>query len=135
MALRLSIIGLLLACGATQAAQPAPWAQKAPDGVMQAMEQGEPQDLIVLFDDAAIRQAAEDMRSKLRVKTHTAAVQAMKSARYKTLKQDALNALPVAQHEMLKDYSHLPMAFMRFHTAASLRALLQRSDDPSLSNR
>lgn len=128
LALRLSIIGLLLACGASQAAQPAPWAQKAPDGVMQELEQGTPQALIVLFDDAAVQQAAEAMRLKLRVKTHTAAVQAMKSARYKTLKQDALNALPAGQHEMMADYSHLPMALVRFRTAASLRTLLQRSD-------
>lgn len=95
---------------------------------MQELEQGTPQALIVLFDDAAVQQAAEAMRLKLRAKSHTAAIQAMKAARYKTLKQDVLNALPVGQHEMLTDYSHLPMAFVRFHTAASMRALLQRSD-------
>ena len=121
-------LGCLMASGMSQAAPATSWAQKAPDGVMQRLAQGEPQALIVLFDDTPVQQAAENMRRQLGVKTHTAAVQTMKVARYQALKQKALNALPVGQHEMLIDYSHLPMAFMRFHNAASLQTLLQRSD-------
>lgn len=128
---RLAIAGLLLiATGASQAAPTvtASWAQKAPQGVMQRLAQGEPQALIVLFDHTAVQQAAENMRRRLGVKTHTAPVQAMKTARYHSLKQAVLRALPAGQHEMLMDYSHLPMAFMRFRSVASLQAFLQRSD-------
>lgn len=35
------------------------WAQKAPNGVMQKLAQGAPQDLIVLFDDTGIEQEAK----------------------------------------------------------------------------
>lgn len=126
----LVVAGLLLISAGGQAASTvtASWAQKAPQGVMQRLAQGEPQTLIVLFDDAAVQQAAENMRHRLGVKTHTAPVQAMKTARYRSLKQAVLRALPAGQHEMLMDYSHLPMAFMRFHSVASLQAFLQRSD-------
>ena len=106
----------------------ASWTQKAPDGVMQKLAQGAPQDLIVLFDDTGVEQEAENLRRKLGEKTQTAAVQTLKVIRYKTLKQTAFNTLSTAQHQVLMDYSHLPMVFMRFRSAASLQALLQRSD-------
>ena len=128
---RWSMAGLLLvATGASQAAPTvtASWAQKAPPGVMQSLAQGEPQALIVLFDDTAVQREAENMRRRLGVKTHTGPVQAMKAARYQSLKVRASNALPAGQHEMLIDYSHLPMAFMRFRSAAGLQAFLQRAD-------
>ena len=43
---------------ASQGAQAdaASWAQKAPNGVMQKLAQGAPQDLIVLFDDTGVEQ-------------------------------------------------------------------------------
>ena len=114
--------------GQVALAPAAPWTQKAPDGVMQKLAQGAPQDLIVLFDDTTVQQEAETLRRRLGVKTHISAVQTLKAAGFKALKQTALGALPAAQHEMLADYSHLPMAFVRFHTAANLQALLQRGD-------
>ena len=114
--------------GQAALAPAAPWTQKAPDGVMQKLAQGAPQDLIVLFDDTTVQQEAETLRRRLGVKTHINAVQTLKAAGFKALKQTALGALPAAQHEVLADYSHLPMAFVRFHTAANLQALLQRGD-------
>lgn len=128
LALGLSMVVALGHVSQAAPAQAASWTQKAPDGVMQNLAQGAPQALIVLFDDASVQQEAETLRRKLGVKTHSKAVQTLKAARFKTLKQTALGALPAAQHEVMADYSHLPMAFVRFHTAASLQTLLQRSD-------
>ena len=123
-----ALTGMLLTYAAVAAAIQAPWTTKAPAEVMRLLQQGEPQALIVLFDDTAVQLAAETLRRQLRVKNHTTAVQAMKSSRYQMLKQNAFNKLPVGQHEMLTDYSHLPMAFVRFRSIASLQALLTRDD-------
>lgn len=109
------------------AAGPAAW-QKAPAGVLEKLQSGEPQDLIVLFDDAAVQKEAADLRRKRGLKIDTDEIQAVKAARYKTLKQSILAALPPDQHELLLDYSHLPMAFIRFRTPEALQMLLQRPD-------
>ncbi len=104
---------------------PVAWTDKVPAEVMRKLEQGTAQSLIVLFDDQAIERDANAMRAQLHTKTDTAPVQLMKAARYVTLKQTALAA---GQHVMLRDYSHLPMAFVRFDTPLALRALLQHPD-------
>ncbi len=39
-------------------------------------------------------------------------------------KQTALALLPAQEVEVLKDYDALPLMFLRFHSAASLKALL-----------
>ncbi len=124
------VAGMLVACFATTtlAANSAAWSSKVPADVMFKLDQGQAQSLIVLFDDQAVVSEAAAMRVKLRAKTDTAPIQALKAARYATLKQGVMAALPAGQHQMLRDYSHLPMAFMRFHTALALRTLLQRPD-------
>ncbi len=120
----------MLACVATAsfAATQIPWSSKAPADVMLKLDQGEAQSLIVLFDDQAIEREAGALRAKLRAKTDTAQIQSLKAARYTTLKQGVLAALPAGQYQMQRDYSHLPMAFVHFHTALALRTLLQRPD-------
>lgn len=124
------VAGMLLACVATAslAAAPAVWPAKVPADVLLKLEQGEAQSLIVLFDDQAVAGEATAMRAKLHAKTDTAQIQALKAARYAALKQHILAALPAGQHQMLRDYSHLPMAFMRFKSALALHTLLQRKD-------
>lgn len=124
------VAGIMLACVAATsvgAAQIA-WSSKAPADVMLKLDQGEAQSLIVLFDDQAIEQEASVMRAKLRAKTDIPQIQALKAARYTTLKQGVWAAMPAGQYQMLRDYSHLPMALVHFHTALALRTLLQRSD-------
>ncbi len=127
---RILVSGIMLACVATAsfAATQIPWSSKAPADVMLKLDQGEAQSLIVLFDDQAIEREAGALRAKLRAKTDTAQIQSLKAARYTTLKQGVLAALPAGQYQMQRDYSHLPMAFVHFHTALALRTLLQRPD-------
>ena len=104
------------------------WTDKVPAAVMRKLELGAAQSLIVLFDDQAIEHEARAMRTQRHTKTDTAPVQSMKAARYVTLKQAALAVMPAGQHAMLRDYSHLPMVFVRFDTPLALRTLLQRPD-------
>jgi uncharacterized repeat protein (TIGR01451 family) len=127
---RILATGIMLACVATTsfAAAQIPWSSKVPADVMLKLDQGEAQSLIVLFDDQAVEREASVMRAKLRAKTDTAQIQTLKAARYTTLKQGVLAAMPAGQYQMLRDYSHLPMAFVHFHNALALRTLLQRPD-------
>lgn len=125
---RYIVAGMMLVYAASTEAVQAVWAAKVPTEVMQKLEQGEAQSLIVLFNDQAIVREAAAMRAKLRAKTDNTQVQAMKAARYATLKQSVWAAMPSGQYDMQQDYSHLPMAFVRFHTALALRTLLLRSD-------
>ena len=106
----------------------ASWTQKVPDGVIQKLSQGGAQDLIVRFEDTAVEQEAENLRRRLGLKIQSPAVQTLKAGRYKTLKQNAISSLGSGQFQVLLDYSHLPMMFVRFRTAAGLQAFLQRSD-------
>jgi uncharacterized repeat protein (TIGR01451 family) len=102
--------------------------QKAPAAIIQKIQRGEQQDLLVLFDDAAVQREAADLRSKRGLKTDSDEIQAVKADRYKTLRQSVLAALPQGQHALLLGYSHLPMAFIRFRTPGALQTLLQRPD-------
>lgn len=109
------------------AASPA-FLHKAPPEVFQKLQSGEPQALLLLFDDAAIQKETADLRRKHGRKTDTAEIQVVKATRYKALKTSILATLPQDQHELLLEYSHLPMAFVRFRTAEALQRLLQRPD-------
>ncbi|WP_347258173.1 S8 family serine peptidase [Methylocaldum sp.] len=101
---------------------------KAPPDVLARLEAGTPQDLIVLFDDTAIEKEAADLRAQKGLGYDDASILAFKSGRYRTLKQRALAAPGAAERELLRDYEHLPMAFLRFRTAGALRALLSRPE-------
>lgn len=123
-------VGILLVCvaGSTFGAAQATWSSKVPAGVMLKLDQGEAQSLIVLFDDQAIEREAGAMRAKLHAKSDTAPIQAMKAERYAAQKRAIWAAMPSGQYQMMRDYSHLPMAFVRFQSALALRTLLQRPE-------
>lgn len=103
-------------------------AGKAPSGVAERLAAGEPQDLIVLFDDRAIESEAAGLRSARGVVHDDASILAVKAERYAALKQDVLSSLPPGEFDTLRDYSHLPMMFLRFQTSSALTRLLERVD-------
>lgn len=123
-------VGMMLVCvgGVAKAAGPDARSNKVPADVVAKLEQGEAQSLILLFDDQAIAKEANALRAKLGAKTETAKVQALKATRYTALKQAIWAALPSGEYQVLRDYSHLPMALVRFDTPLALRTLLARSD-------
>lgn len=99
-----------------------------PAAMADALARGEPQEVLVLLDDAAVRTEAASLRAKLRAPRDTAPIQQLKSARYQAIKSRVLGALPVAEHALLKPYSHLPMLFLRLDTSNALARLAARPD-------
>lgn len=91
-----------------------------PAGIVDRLTAGQPQDLIVEFDDTAIEKNVAALRAKSGQGPDGGAMLALRTAGYGRLKQQVLAALPTGEFETLIDYDHLPMAFLRVH---SLRAL------------
>jgi len=96
--------------------------------VLQALLAGEPGDLIVEFDGGPVQLQAETLRAERGLVADTAEILEMKAARYAAVKKSALAALPPEEYETLREYSHLPMSFLRFRSAAALERLLERPD-------
>jgi len=105
-----------------------PGAEKSPQEVIDSIETGQPQDLIVLFDDSAVENDARTLRAALGVSHDTDYIVAEKAMHYKRLKQRAIDSFSYEDAEVLRDYSHLPMVFMRVKSPAGLAQLLERSD-------
>ena len=98
--------------------------EKAPPSVIDTVNAGQPQDLIVLLDDTAVQQQAALMREGLGIHHDDEAVLMVKAASYDAIKADVLATLPPTQYETLKDYSHLPMMFVRINSQFALDQLL-----------
>jgi len=118
---------LCLICLALAPGMPA-WGAVAPTPIAAALARGEPQDVLVLLDDAAVQAEAARMRSQMGVPRDIAPIQAIKSARYQAIKSRVTGALPPSEHAVLKSYSHLPMLFLRLNTPNALARLMARSD-------
>lgn len=95
-------------------------AGKIPGATRDAMMRGEPQEVLVLFDDRAIQAQAAALRKQFKVKTDTGRIQQQKSAAYFALKQRVLAAFPAGGHDLMRNYSHLPMALLRIKSLAAL---------------
>ncbi len=99
-----------------------------PDGVMKRLASGVPQELIVLFDDRLIDREASVKRKQAGVRYDNQSILAFKVVRYNDLKQRILSTLPPGEFKIEHDFSHLPMAFVKFKTIKSLRQLLSHTD-------
>ena len=95
-------------------------ASKMPDAARAGFMRGEPQEVLVLFDDKAIQAQAAALRKQYKVKTDTGKIQQQKSAAYLALKQRVLATFPTGGHDLLRNYSHLPLAFIRIKSLAAL---------------
>lgn len=113
---------LLFAHGCVHAA-----AIAIPPGVGERLGAGQPQDLIVEFDDDAIESEAAGMRAKAGLVHDDAAILQLRATRYRDLKRQTLAALPAAEVVTLIEYSHLPMTFLRVRSAAALDVLSRRA--------
>ena len=97
---------------------------KAPHEAWAQLEAGQPQDLIVVFDDSDIMAHALQLNKAKGIAFDDDDTMRFKAERYAAIKRDALSALPSGEIEILKDYEALPLMFLRFHSAAALKALL-----------
>lgn len=106
----------------------APAADKAPAAIASALAAGTSQDVIVLFDDRQIAAEAAARRQKAGLAHDDEAVLNFKAGSYRLLKEGATAGFTPYEAETLRDYSHLPMRFMRIHTKAALDRLLARPE-------
>lgn len=99
---------------------------KATPTVIGEIMSGNPQDLIVLFDDSAIENEASMMRDRIGLPFYNQEIVNFKAGMYKPLKDGVLSLLPAGQFETLMDYSHLPMMFLRIKSLPALERLLEQ---------
>jgi uncharacterized repeat protein (TIGR01451 family) len=99
----------------------------APEQAVQALAQGSPQGFIVLFDDSAVKTEAKNLRAIGGHGNDTPAILGLKAKRYHTAKQLALESLPTNQWRTLRNFSHLPMAYIEVSTPLALERLRNRS--------
>ena len=83
-----------------------------------------PQDLIVVFDDAAIQEEASTLRRTLRATLNDQTILDLKASRLAAAKVQVLSKF--ASHELvvLREYSHLPISHVRVRSASVLDNLL-----------
>lgn len=99
-----------------------------PAGVRERLLGGTPQELLVLFDDSAAEKDAADLRRGRGLIHDDEAVLAAKTGRFREVRRRVLADLPAGEFSTLREYSHLPMAFLRFSTASALDLLVANPD-------
>ncbi len=121
-----------VACLCAAFAGPIPAAEKttaatAPQAVWERLAQGEKVQLVVVLNDSAINAEVAGKRPPeggVLDEKHEAALQRMRQKKLAALKKQVLSRLPARQVDVLESYDALPMMFLQFHTARSLKALL-----------
>ncbi len=91
--------------------------------VMEKAARGEPQDLIVVFDQSAAMQQALSLRAFSRADHDTPDILREKSRIFRNKKQEALNVLTTDDAEMIEDYDHLPVIFLKVKSRKALERL------------
>lgn len=100
----------------------------APASALKALAAGDSVDLLVEFADASVRRMAADLRTAAGASFDTAEIVEMKAARYAALKQAAMAPIGSGDLETLREYSHLPMTFLRVRSRAAFDRLLASPD-------
>ncbi|MCX8031517.1 MAG: carboxypeptidase regulatory-like domain-containing protein [Thermodesulfovibrionales bacterium] len=101
-----------------------PWQQKIPNYLLNEIASGKPQELIILFDDTPIQNELSFYRFNIGVSEDTPEILEIKRDRLKTLKENVLSRMPSEEFTLQRDYSHLPMSFIKIKTLNSLIQLL-----------
>lgn len=98
--------------------------EKAPHEAWAKLEAGQPQDLIIVFDDSDILAHALQINKAKGIAFDDNDTMRYKAGRYAAIKRDAISALSSGEIEILKDYEVLPLMLLRFHSTVALRTLL-----------
>ncbi|MBI5074886.1 MAG: carboxypeptidase regulatory-like domain-containing protein [Nitrospirae bacterium] len=120
------LVAIVTLFNVTRAYAQAAGIDKAPLEVLEAVAAGQSEEIIVLFDDIAVQNEAATMRSAIGSSHDTSEILEVKKARYEVLKQEIMGILPVGEQEVITDYSHLPMVFMRVDSLNSMQRLLSQ---------
>jgi len=93
---------------------------KVPTRVLQELAAGQFQDLIVEFEHQDIREEAAEWRRTKRLRFNDNQIAAFKTARYRARKKRTFDAVQQAELDVIKDYKHLPLAFVRIKNRRAL---------------
>jgi hypothetical protein len=107
--------------------------QKVPAMVLQALEEGQFQDLIIEFEHQDIRGEAAARRQGRRLRFNDPLITAFKTSRYRARKKHIFDAVQQDDLTIIKDYNHLPLAYVRIKNQRALRRLVIRPEVKSLS--
>lgn len=127
MAATLFLLLLLPPAGGANA-EPLSPAAALPAGVRERLVAGSPQELLVLFDDSDAEADAARLRRGRGILHDDEEVLAAKARLFTVTRRRVLAHLPAGQFATVREYSHLPMAFLRFSTAEALDRLLARPE-------
>jgi subtilisin family serine protease len=97
-----------------------------PSAIAQQLAAGQPQEVIVQFEEREIQAEAEQARARLGVQFDTQEITQRKASRYATLKGSVLTATRSKEFTVLADYDQLPMMFVRFKSLEALREWAQK---------
>ncbi|MBI5097882.1 MAG: S8 family serine peptidase [Nitrospirae bacterium] len=93
--------------------------------INEALAIGQAQEVLVIFDESTVLQTAAALRKKAKAVHDNAAILETKASMYKSLKQTVMKDVSINDIEILQDYSHLPIMFLKLKTMNSLQALLR----------
>jgi len=102
--------------------------EKAPASVIKKISAGESQNILILFDDSAIESETSLMRGLYGVIHDTQDMLDLKARRYKDIKERVLKSIPKREFAIIKDYSHLPLIFLKARSSTALSRLLGRTE-------
>lgn len=91
--------------------------------VINSLSAGEHQGVIVIFDDTEASAQAADMRRLHHADHDTPDIVRAKSEHYRALKAEVKREFSAQDIESLRDYSHLPAAFLKVKSLNALRRL------------
>ena len=98
--------------------------QKVSAWVLEKLTDGQFQDLIVEFEHQDILTEAAKQRKTGRLKFNNPQINAFKSARYRDRKKRLFNVIQNAKLNILRDYKHLPLTFVRIRSKRAIKTLI-----------
>ncbi len=101
---------------------------KVQPDVARALAGGSYQDLIVQFDDSAVRKWAQAAVRQRQLLHEDASIVGEKASRYRVLKQKVYDAAGIGAADVLRHYENLPLALVRVRDLQSMNRLIARSE-------
>jgi len=122
--MRRSIIALIIIFLLFPSHSRASWREKVPDSIMNGLSRGEEREVIILLDDSALRESIREIKGILGLSHDTEDILGMRHSWYGALKADILSTLPAGGFDVVTDYSHLPMIYMKLRSFDALESLM-----------
>lgn len=96
--------------------------------ILREFADGTQRNLIVQFEDSAVRQWAQGAVRQRRLPHEDRAIVGEKASRYRVLKKNVYDAAGIGDADVLRPYEHLPLALLRVRDAATVNRLVTRRE-------